>query len=327
MRKQSFVLLIFSIMFSQINVYANNIDEDINIIYTEEYNAENELTKRAKNDLKSDKLNVYMTEDDSFMESDILSDYAYDEELDKYVPVDQELYMVTQYIDGDKIVTQHFFVNDESKIKKEKESNLKKVEKKYKEKKDNAISSPYISAYNSYGYEYQWGCYRNGIREATIYSCLDFKRNRTSHNLNGKIGSVWDIKNVVSTTKHKGAIMDQYTRIDVSSANQSLLDYGPKNNYNGNTHTVSISKAGPSYSYNFNSQNYNRKDYSNMGYKYARWAYLKPSFSMGANTLTTEPTVRVFNSVGKLYTKPSYSVSISGWNYHTGVVNIYTPDR
>ncbi|HZG59348.1 MAG TPA: hypothetical protein VEY68_02395 [Anoxybacillus sp.] len=175
---------------------------------------------------------------------------------------------------------------------------------------------------------YSWSFYSpiTSLKAGTFTTSLHFDRKSSSANINGKTGSIWDIRAFNEYEASNYRIDIQNTRMDVNYSAQQIHSYGP---FDDAGFDVSVNLtgfvSGNAWSFNVGSV-YTNND-SSIANKYGRWEWYH-TWGYMQDPFVTQPGMRVSNTSGNLAIKHSHSfhTSYSYWHY-TGVVTTYIPDR
>ena len=161
---------------------------------------------------------------------------------------------------------------------------------------------------------------------------VEFTRKSSTVDIDGKQGSVWDIKNVSHLERNLSNTMrinNKYTRLEVEYHNQELLDWGPDDS-SSSTVTVGLAGIVPAVNWSFKIGGFSVDDLSSKRDKYGRWAFID---KFGTNkSIKTERGIRTTNTKGNLVLELShtanfnYPTGTTGTHY-TGVITIPIPDR
>ncbi len=179
---------------------------------------------------------------------------------------------------------------------------------------------------------YTWDHKKNSTLLATLSTNVTLKRKSSNATINGKKGSVWDVRTFTQLERVKAVRINGYrTRLSVDQTNQKLLSYGPVGDKSGGTVGVSLSATGvPSLSYSFSISGFSVSDLSSISKKYGRWNF-NDNFG-NLKSITTEPGIRASNTSGSFVTELSHVSSLNTSTvvddtYQTGVIQIWVADR
>lgn len=183
--------------------------------------------------------------------------------------------------------------------------------------------------------DYIWNHKKGSTVMAKLSTTVTFRRRTKTAEINGKKGSVWDVRSNTQYEKFKAQRINGYrTRLSVNQTNQKLISYGPVGNTSGGSVTVSLTGLSvPTLAYSFSISGFSVEDLSSKSGKYGRWSFQDKFGSM--NSMTTAPAVRASNTSGSFVTElshvatmiPPSSTSSSPDTFQTGVIQIYVADR
>ncbi|WP_368985468.1 hypothetical protein NST54_13435 [Caldifermentibacillus hisashii] len=171
----------------------------------------------------------------------------------------------------------------------------------------------------------------NGSKRSTLATTVDLKRASSKVDINGKVGSVWNISSFSQWKRvQSGYILkDFYTRLAVPYKNQKLLDYGPvQGGVSGSTATVGLSGFVPNVSWTFSIGGFKMSDLSSVSSKYGRWKLSPTLINLGPSQLVIKPGIKSSNTSGNFGLQLSQKqVRVGSVQNGTGVVSIFVPDR
>lgn len=126
---------------------------------------------------------------------------------------------------------------------------------------------------------YKWDFYLpsdSSKHLAKMTDSVEFTRKSSAVDIDGKQGSVWDIKNVSHLERNLSNTMrinNKYTRLEVEYPNQELLDWGPDDS-SSSTVTVGLAGIVPAVNWSFKIGGFSVDDLSSKRDKYGRWAFI-----------------------------------------------------
>lgn len=177
---------------------------------------------------------------------------------------------------------------------------------------------------------YNWTFYSTlgGVKSklGTFSSVNHLTRKSSDTSINGKKGSVWDVKteNTWNATGAPARLEKQTTRLAVPYSAQKLLSYGPKTKSNGSA-TVTLEQILTPMQWSFKLSNFSLKDSSSISNKYGRWIYTR---NLGyPDPFVTKPGIRASNTSGNFALQVSHTLNIDYKDHNTGVMTISVPDR
>lgn len=184
-------------------------------------------------------------------------------------------------------------------------------------------SEPSGGYYRFYNWTFYGGSF--GTTKLGVYSTVThLDRKTASANIDGKSGSVWDIKADNKWDASSGRLDQQITRMAVPYTNQRLISYGPEDKNSG-TVSVTLSQIVNPMEWTFTLNQFSVDDVSSTYNKYGRWIYNR---NWGfPDPYITKPGIRVSNTSGNFAMQHSHSFQISYETHYTGTVTISVPDR
>ncbi|HWO77769.1 MAG TPA: hypothetical protein VNM69_18025 [Bacillus sp. (in: firmicutes)] len=171
-----------------------------------------------------------------------------------------------------------------------------------------------------------YGGIGNKMKMGTYSTVHHLNRKSSNANINGKNGSIWDVK-AENTWKPTGAparLENLTTRMEMPYKNQLLLSYGPKKKSNGSV-TVTLEQILTPMQWSFTIKQFGFSDSSSIPSKYGRWTYTRESGY--PNPFVTKPGIRASNTSGNFALQVSHTLNIDYKKHSTGIVTISVPDR
>lgn len=170
-----------------------------------------------------------------------------------------------------------------------------------------------------------WGLNTSGGTKKGVVSTT-LTGNKTSANIDGKKGSVWDISSVSQAEMNSSLdyIRVQKTRLSLAgSSTEMLIDWAP--DMNGITdRTFTLNGLINPREWKFSAGGYKYNDLSSKSGRYGRWEFLSPG--VARTKVKTNPTIRATNLKGQFYVEASHSVQSSSGFYQPGIKGVYFTD-
>ncbi|WP_141201623.1 hypothetical protein [Paludifilum halophilum] len=191
----------------------------------------------------------------------------------------------------------------------------------------------------SYTDGFEWSFYdeETGELSGTMTSDVEYYRQGTATDADGKKVSVWDVKyfNTVRPT-YAGYFWQTRELITRSSvegrSGEQIKSYGPQTTPDGADAQVSLTGLVPTFAWTFKTYDSKIQDTSDLTVDYGRWiSDITLGTDVSKYTYVTQPGVRVTNSTGNIYFDHSHRVyfykNLSADNYgYTGVITRNWPD-
>lgn len=168
---------------------------------------------------------------------------------------------------------------------------------------------------------------KNKITVASFVQSINFNRVTNNSNINGRPGSVWEIKSYNKVLDKTGVtyIASQTNKIDVGYEGQNLFSWGQS----------IIDKNRDDYMYDINSKDssissplkgFSIEDSSDMANKYTKSLY-KYKFILREKSLITKKEVKVSNTGGNLALKINNVFEFNNSSNNTGIIEVFISDR
>lgn len=164
---------------------------------------------------------------------------------------------------------------------------------------------------------------------AKLTSTVEFNRASAYADINGKQGSVWDIKAIsqIENTVTNPPYVSWTKRLAVPYSAQRLIDFGPDDT-SATTMSVSLSGVVPGASWTFQPGGFSIDSTSSLSSKYGRWTLNKNTFNPTPKSAKMSPGIRTSNTSGNLGLELSHAYNRAGGHSHqTGIVSMYVTDR
>ncbi|ADY23923.1 hypothetical protein P4U05_20310 [Bacillus paranthracis] len=152
---------------------------------------------------------------------------------------------------------------------------------------------------------------------AKLTSTITFSQDSSDADINGKIGSVWDItaSHTLKNTVINPPFISWNTQLSVPYSSQKLINYEP----DSTMLPLFLFRNLTGFSINSN---------SSLSENYGSWTLEKNLFNPVPKTAQMNTKIRTSNTVGNLGLQLSHTyVRAGGTTHSTGIISTYIPDR
>jgi len=242
---------------------------------------------------------------------------------------DNNLFAVVEYNKDGKTQKDYYFSNQESDDLNEVKDKAKEEQKALDADKS-TFKAMAVASGSSYTNTYHFNFYNKTSKkkESVLTNSLQLNRKSSSTTINGKKGSVWDVKSIsqVENPIINPPVMQWIQRLAVPYSAEKLIDEGPASSSAAKVN-VSLSGLTPGISWDFSLGGTNIKNSSSYSGKYGRWTLKRNTLNFQPKSLKMTPGIRATNTSGNFAVQMSHQYDRRNSPHNTGVITMSVPDR